>query len=282
MTRRLSLLAASAFLVAGLMAATIDATFVLKGGERHSGQLVYHHKDTVGLIINGQERQFPFDDLALISFGSVNPTRQEIEALPSSDNPPELERHMLVLRNGQMLKGKLHDFIDDQVSYDVRSDSGTVDRRRIPLNQVARLYLSAPSSRSLFGNLLSSPSGVAPASTGASNRTVRVEANRPWTDTGLDVRAGTMVSFNANGTIQIRPDKDSGPDGSDERATRRTIPVRDMNVGGLIARVGQNAFAVGSNTQPIRMPANGRLFLGVNDDELTDNSGAFEVTVSRR
>jgi hypothetical protein len=55
-----------------------------------------------------------------------------------------------------------------------------------------------------------------------------------------------------------------------------------MNVGGLIGRVGQNAFPIGSNTQPIRMPTNGRLFLGVNDDVLKDNSGHFEVVVSRR
>ena len=27
------------------------------------------------------------------------------------------------------------------------------------------------------------------------------------------------------------------------------------------------------------MPASGRLYLGVNDDELSDNSGAFQVTV---
>ena len=29
------------------------------------------------------------------------------------------------------------------------------------------------------------------------------------------------------------------------------------------------------------MPANGQLFLGINDDVLTDNTGDFYVTISR-
>ena len=55
-----------------------------------------------------------------------------------------------------------------------------------------------------------------------------------------------------------------------------------MPVGGLIARVdtGQ-AFPIGSNSQPITMPANGRLYLGINDDEFGDNSGAFTVVINR-
>jgi hypothetical protein len=55
-----------------------------------------------------------------------------------------------------------------------------------------------------------------------------------------------------------------------------------MPVGGLIAKVGNSApFPIGGNTSPIRMPANGRLMLGVNDNELGDNSGFFSVTVQR-
>ena len=52
--------------------------------------------------------------------------------------------------------------------------------------------------------------------------------------------------------------------------------------GGLIGRVGTSApFPIGSNSQPIVMPADGRLMLGVNDNEPGDNSGAFTVTVTK-
>ena len=53
-------------------------------------------------------------------------------------------------------------------------------------------------------------------------------------------------------------------------------------LGGLIARVDTGpAFPIGSNSQPITMPANGRLYLGINDDEFGDNSGAFTVVINR-
>ena len=56
-----------------------------------------------------------------------------------------------------------------------------------------------------------------------------------------------------------------------------------MPVGGLIGRVGNSApFPIGSNTQRIRMPADGTLMLGVNDQNLGDNSGYFTVTITER
>jgi hypothetical protein len=55
-----------------------------------------------------------------------------------------------------------------------------------------------------------------------------------------------------------------------------------MAVGGLIFKVGNSAPSpIGSNNQPITMPANGRLYLGINDDEFGDNSGAFTVMIGR-
>jgi hypothetical protein len=51
----------------------------------------------------------------------------------------------------------------------------------------------------------------------------------------------------------------------------------------LIGKVGNSApFGIGSNAAPIRMPAKGRLLLGVNDNELNDNSGYFSVVVTKQ
>jgi hypothetical protein len=35
-------------------------------------------------------------------------------------------------------------------------------------------------------------------------------------------------------------------------------------------------------TQPLPMPASGRLMLGVNDDERSDNTGFYVVTITRQ
>jgi hypothetical protein len=55
-----------------------------------------------------------------------------------------------------------------------------------------------------------------------------------------------------------------------------------VGTGALIGRVGNGApFPIGRGTQPITMPANGPLMLGINDDVVQDNSGSFSVNISR-
>jgi hypothetical protein len=50
--------------------------------------------------------------------------------------------------------------------------------------------------------------------------------------------------------------------------------------GALIGRVGPvGIFGIGSQTTPLTMPADGRLFLGINDDEVADNTGEYTVDV---
>lgn len=119
---------------------------------------------------------------------------------------------------------------------------------------------------------------------GAAQANVRVNANQAWTNTGIEVRAGDLVTFRTSGRINFGQGgtQTAGPDGNDA-VRRQNYPVTAMPVGGLIGRVGNSApFPIGSNTQPIRMPADGALLLGVNDNELGDNSGAFTVDVARQ
>jgi hypothetical protein len=116
---------------------------------------------------------------------------------------------------------------------------------------------------------------------------IAVNANQPWTDTGLTVNKGERISFISGGTIRIAPgtapELTATPDGSPvANVSRANYPVPVMATGGLIGRVGNGAaFPIGSNQQPITMPAAGRLYLGINDDIVADNSGAFSVSIRR-
>jgi hypothetical protein len=50
----------------------------------------------------------------------------------------------------------------------------------------------------------------------------------------------------------------------------------------LIGKVGQDSrdlFFIGEDRGPIRLQDSGRLYLGINDDVLTDNRGRFRVLV---
>jgi len=99
----------------------------------------------------------------------------------------------------------------------------------------------------------------------------------------VDVRKGDRIVFHTTGQITFGPEAGmtAGPDGND-RWRRATYPVAAVPVGALIFKVANSAPSpIGSNAQPIVMPADGRLMLGVNDDEFGDNSGSFTVLVTR-
>jgi hypothetical protein len=110
---------------------------------------------------------------------------------------------------------------------------------------------------------------------------LRVRASVPWTNARLMVRKGQLVSFETVGTVFFSLDEGAtaGPDGTaSSRRNSRLFPVPGLGVCGLIFRVGNGpAFPIGSNSRPIVMPANGQLYLGINDSEFNDNSGFFRV-----
>ena len=136
----------------------------------------------------------------------------------------------------------------------------------------------------LVRNELPAMTAATPSAVGTSGRTLVVDAQTRWTDTGINVRAGDMVRIQAQGTIHMSHDPNDIADPWGARSGRRAAnsPDPNMPAGGLIAMIsGSNPAFVGNRTdRPIRMPASGRLYLGVNDDHLGDNTGQFRVTIT--
>jgi len=264
------------------------ATFLLKNGDRVSGELTY--KGTNSATLNG--RDYAFDDIAVIAFDAADPSAAELRQVPDVDNnPSEFQRHSFAMRSGQVIQGKLYHISPDGETITYDQSQNTAYRHTISANDLARVYINPASARRLWAGILNgalaAPAAVATSGVAATGAGLLVPANTAWTDTGIDVRAGSTVSFRPSGQIQIAmgtgPELTAGPDGSGAYGGPRTgLPVAAMPVGGLIAKVGNGApFPIGSNTQPIRMPANGRLFLGINDDNFGDNTGSFAVQIVR-
>ena len=57
--------------------------------------------------------------------------------------------------------------------------------------------------------------------------------------------------------------------------------IPDRPAASLIGRTGNrnDVFYIGGESGPIQVRDGGRLYLGINDDFLNDNSGSFRVTV---
>jgi len=108
------------------------------------------------------------------------------------------------------------------------------------------------------------------------------------TDTNIDVRAGDQITFTTTGTVIAgRRLGEVGPEGgkvSGFGAIVGTRPLPTAGPGALIGYIRQpngqagQAFLVGAQLT-LSVPADGRLFLAINDDNYSDNSGGFKVKI---
>ena len=183
-----------------------------------------------------------------------------------------LHADTLVLRDGRRVEGTLLSVRDGVVEFEVQRGFGGRDRVRLDRDEVVRIEFDDPRNR---------PGDVGGRPSGLRERDVRVDARRGWTDTGVDVRAGQTVYFDATGRVRWGPGRQDGPEGEHDSPRNDGRPIPSRPAAALIGRVGEtnDYFFIGESGEGIRVRASGRLYLGINDDYLNDNSGAFSVTV---
>jgi len=257
------------------------ATFVMRNGDRISGELTY--KGGTDYTLGG--RDIPSDQIAVISFGG-DPSAAEIRQVPAVDNNPnELERHVFVTRSGQVIFGKIYKFSPDgeSVTFDQREGG----RKEMSSNDIARIYVNPGAARNVYANLVNSPAspaaGVVATNGVANSVTVTVPGNQQWVATGLNVRARETYRFNTSGEIQFtsNPNDRAVSAGSLAQSKVPGAPIPGALAGALIGRIDNGApFGIGNNAT-VQMPAKGQLFLGINDDNVSDNSGAFTVSIQK-
>jgi hypothetical protein len=114
--------------------------------------------------------------------------------------------------------------------------------------------------------------------------TVRVNSMYRWTDAGIDVRAGDMLTINASGSIQMSDNGQdtAGPAGSSSGRRAPDAPIVNQPAGALLARIDNYGPIFVGAQRSFRAPVSGRLYFGVNDDHLNDNRGEYVVNISRQ
>lgn len=265
------------FILTGLVALTValagsaiaaeKATLVLRSGERISGELVDLGGVGFTFRVKGEERRYRRGEVARIDFGG------ESSLSDAQQSQIKSGQHALVLSDGSLVVGRLTD-IGGSTPLQITMDTAS-GQREFPSNRVRAIYFGGGSADDPDVGTSGVTPGV-PDGTG-----IVVPGNERWVDTGITVREGQQVSFNARGEIQLSNDSGdrANPSGS-LRGRKPSGPLPDILAGGLLGRVGPMApFAIGGGAQTVRMPASGRLFLGINDDEVGDNKGAFRVDV---
>jgi hypothetical protein len=257
----------AAFAAAGTAFAQENATFTLRSGERQAGQLVDLGGAGFSVRINGQDRQIPANDVAVIDFSGGGTSQADWDRLNSGQ--------FVVLRDGQIITGQLTDVGGTaplRLSFNVSGSN-----RDFHSNAVARIVLARPSDVPAT----SLPSTLPSTEGGTGTDGMLVPARQRWTPTGLTVRRGETLTFNATGEVRLGAGADARATagGSGERSNENPVPT--ATTGTLIGRVGNGQpFAIGAQGS-VPMPAAGQLFLGVNDTHLDDNDGSFMVRIQR-
>ncbi len=133
------------------------------------------------------------------------------------------------------------------------------------------------------------------------DKTIAVAADAGWVDTAIDVGPGEEICLSASGKIDLQkgnPEAACGPEGLDLVTVDQPVP--NANLGALIGKVAQLVarrvdedsgieirdevfvlFLVGQQ-KTLTVPFKGRLYLGINEQVLKDNGGAYSVIVVRR
>ncbi len=173
---------------------------------------------------------------------------------------------------------------NDRFEYLDANNNGRIELREWHASDQAFHDLDRNGDNYLSRAELAGNSGAVATSGINNSNLIYVDANQRWTDTGIDVQAGDTVVVDAQGTAQLSDDETDTATPAGSRTGRRApqAPVRQGPAGGLVARVGNgNATFVGAR-ETMRAATSGRLYLGVNDDYLNDNSGEYRVNVSVR
>jgi hypothetical protein len=115
------------------------------------------------------------------------------------------------------------------------------------------------------------------------NVNVRVRADNStngWTNSGLVVRRGQRLRISATGRVNLGAKGQSTADGLASVQDREKL-MRTQPTGGLIAVIGDDndEFIFIGSSRDFVAQRDGVLFLGVNEGNLSDNSGMFEVVI---
>jgi len=303
----------SCFSPAGSAWAQEPATLLLKSGERVTGELVDMGGSDFTVRVNGQDRRIGIGDVAVLDFTG------DAQNLPAAELAKAGQvQNLLVLRNGQQVEGKLDDVGGTRplrITFVAGGQS-----RDYTSSDVGRIYLAQPSSAvagsgqgravsgqggavsgqgravsrqggagsgqgragSGQGRAVSGQGGATGRRSRGASETVNVPATQEWTNTGIDVSRGQVVRFSTSGSVQLsRNARDTAEAaGSAGTSVNSRAPIRDLPRGALLGRINDGRpFGIGDQAQ-VTMPESGTLYLGINDDSYSDNSGQFVVTIT--
>jgi len=205
------------------------------------------------------------------------------------------------LKDGSVIRGQIVSFKNEQFTIIVGGGArGRKNRVTVYMEDVESIEFdsagSAGANEDITTNTNTSTPNTQPSYTPPARTTtntgapptffqinVRVRADNSsngWTNSGLVVRRGQRLRISASGRVSLGNNRSATPDGLPNIPDRDKL-MRNQPTGGLIAVIGDDNddFIFIGRGRDFVAQRDGVLFLGVNEGNLSDNSGTFDVVI---
>lgn len=189
-------------------------------------------------------------------------------------------------------RGQTTVYVEDVESIEFDSNTGGNNNTNTMEDSTARNNppLSRPSApaNQPDNTVVDRPVNTTPASSSSSTPTfftikvgVRADnANNGWTNSGLVVRKGQRLRISASGRVSLGKGRFSTPGGLPNVQDQDKL-MRNEATGALIAVIGDDNddFILIGPRREFVAQRDGVLFLGVNEGDLTDNTGSYDIVI---
>jgi hypothetical protein len=180
----------------------------------------------------------------------------------------------------KVYEGKMVAFKYDTIYFNVYKFDKIYKTMRFPLHKIWKIEFNDPKKVGLESSF-EVEQNYNKLRKGKRSKKVVLEATDKWLDTGINVKIGQEILFSASGSIYINDKTMVYQTGETYLNWNKKKPLPNQPTGAVIGKVGKKGkfFYIGDDKAPFQMSAQGRLFIGINDFNFTDNNGKFTVTV---
>ncbi|MGI8469765.1 MAG: LecA/PA-IL family lectin [Pyrinomonadaceae bacterium] len=265
-------------IVLGTSLAIFADTIRLKDGSVIKGRIISFHDGqfTVQIGDGSRSRQMTFfsDEIDAIEFDSANAlaknssTSAVLPARPNASPSPvpisnPIQNNSKTGSGDVIVVGKKDSDVP-QTATPASTPTPTVISP--PVNQTTAISNPPPSSR--------------PKPIQLNLKVLADNTSNGWTNAGWVVRKGQKIKITGAGRISLGNGNYSTPSGIASLADKDKLMQKEPT-GELIAVIGDdnNDFIPIGASKEFIATRDGALFLGINEGNLNDNSGAFEITV---
>jgi hypothetical protein len=196
---------------------------------------------------------------------------------------------ILIGGNARGRRGQTTVYVEDVESIEFDSSNGNASatddssaRNNVPMSRPSSPVNQPDNTASESRTTDTTPVSSAPTPTFFTIKVaVRADnANNGWTNSGLVVRKGQRLRISASGRVSLGRGRFSTPGGLTGIQDNDKL-MRSEATGALIAVIGDDNddFILIGPRREFVAQRDGVLFLGVNEGDLTDNTGSYDIVI---